>query len=258
MRCILAPPAAVLLLAALAAGARPAVAGLPVAIDAWPATEPPLARLVSPADGEVLEGGSLAVVEWAPAPGLAALPHAEEWEAFLSLDGGITYPLRLTPHLDLAVRRFVVRLPDLPAARASLMLRFGDERREVSYEAPARLSIVPSTGAAVIAPRRLRLGRGERARAGDEGVVAWVEGGRRGEGLAEVVAGGRSAAWRGVRPSHDLLLLPAAPPPGRAGLLQPAAGGLAAPPSPAAVAAPVAREALPVTGVRLLIHRFNE
>ena len=257
MRRVPAIRAAAVALAAVAVGAWPSM-GSPITIDAWPAGDPPLARLVSPADGEVLAGGGTAVVEWAPAPGLAALPHAEEWEAFLSLDGGITYPIRLTPHLDLAVRRFAVRLPDLPAAQARLMLRFGDERREVSFEAPARLSIAPSIGMAAIMPRRLHLGRGEPARAGEAGVVAWVEGGRRGDGLEEAVAAGVGAAWRGVRPSPELLLLAPAPAPDRVALSPPADRGPAPPPSPRFITAPLPREALPVSGVRLLIHRFNE
>jgi hypothetical protein len=60
------------------------------------------ARLVSPAGGSELVAGSEAVLEG---------------EAFLSVDGGRT-PLRVTPHLDISIRRFTFRVP---AAKAALI-----------------------------------------------------------------------------------------------------------------------------------------
>lgn len=57
------------------------------------------------------------------------------------LDSGETYPLRLTPHLDLAVRRCSFRVPDLPARRARLLLRYGDERWDETVETAVRFSI---------------------------------------------------------------------------------------------------------------------
>src|SRR5688500_584972 len=87
-----------------------------------------LVRWVSPAPGESLTAGSTVVLAWEPGPGLAALPHAEEWEVFLSLDGGRTFLTRLTPHLELDMRRVTVRLPALPSEEARLLLRMGNER----------------------------------------------------------------------------------------------------------------------------------
>ena len=41
---------------------------------------------------------------------------AEEWEAFLSFDGGATYPVRITPHLDLELRRVRWQVPAIPTS----------------------------------------------------------------------------------------------------------------------------------------------
>jgi hypothetical protein len=226
-------------LALLVAGARPAVA---------------YARLVSPAAGAELEAGSLAVIEW---EGLALPPHTVEWEAFLSVDGGRTYPLRVTPHLDIGIRRFSFRVPDVPTRKARLMLRFGDERREVGVETPQRFSIVPGPRFWTPPPRRV-LSPGEAARAGERGVALWVEGSRDGTGLREVVSTGDSSSVTGVEPARSLVLALLWPAADRASLSPPARTD-SDPPLPRQTRA---REegpgpASPV-GVRLLIHRFNE
>jgi hypothetical protein len=234
-------PLAVLLaaLALLAAGARPALA---------------YARLVAPAAGTELTAGSLAVVEWEA----AALPeHTEEWEAFLSVDGGRTYPLRVTPHLDIDIRRFSFRVPDVPTREARLMLRFGDERREVGVETPQRFSIVPGPRFWAPPPRRV-LSPGEAARAGERGVALWVEGSRDGAGLRDVVSTGDSSAVTGVEPARSLALA----------LLWPAADRASlSPPAQTEADPPLLRQARARDGgsgstspvaVRLLIHRFNE
>ena len=154
-------------------------------------------ELVAPRSGETLVAGSTAEIEWAPlARPTRSSRGVEEWEAFLSLDGGATYPLRITPHLDQDLRRFSWQVPPVPTADARLLLRFGDERRETMVELPQRFSIVASPVAA--APTLLleiqAPARGERARLDkdddddDAGVVAWVEGSRRGGALRQVVA----------------------------------------------------------------------
>lgn len=147
-------------------------------------------RLVSPAPGAVLRAGSTAEIAWEP---LARLePGVEEWEAFLSLDGGETYPLRVTPHLDRDLRRVRWQVPPVPTAEARILLRFGDERQETYVELPQRFSIEPSpalTRAFELAA--VAAGPGEPARPGAAGVVAWVEGSRRGGGWRQVVAAQR-------------------------------------------------------------------
>lgn len=212
-----------------------------------------MAYLASPAAGDELVAGSAATIEW---EGLALPERAVEWEAFLSLDGGRTWPLRVTPHLDISIRRFTFRVPDFPTRDARILLRFGDEKREVGMEAPQRFSIAP---AAFPAPRhRVRvLSRGERARDGDEGVVVWVQGSRSGHGLREVVVWEPGAEMRGVRPSGLLVLPPGAPVSPREEIRRPS---LSPDPAPRpAFQAPGKREPRPAAvPVRLLIRRFNE
>lgn len=235
-------------LALLALGGRPASAAT-VEI-----TEAPLARLLAPAHGEELTAGTDAVVDW---EGLALPPHVVEWEAFLSVDGGKTWPLRITPHLDIAIRRFTFRVPDLPTREARLMLRFGDERREVGVETPVQFAIRPGRSAGMLPPRRA-FSRGERPREGQLGVAYWVEGSRQGGHLRAVVALTPPDSVSGVRPVRVPwlpLVYPASgrydlPPPG-AEDVDPGAGlcAVALDPSPL----------LPVpVDVRLLTHRFNE
>src|SRR5579885_3146026 len=70
-------------------------------------------RLVSPGRGAILQAGSTAVLEWMPDSCLAH-DDWEEWEAFLSVDGGTSYPFRITPHLDRDLREIRFKVPDLP------------------------------------------------------------------------------------------------------------------------------------------------
>lgn len=169
---------------ALLAGVRPALAS----------SGP---RLLAPRAGTELRSGTVAAVAWeGDAP-----PGAVEWEAFLSLDGGLTYPLRITPHLDLGIRRFAFTVPPFPAREARVLLRFGDERREVELETPHRFAI--SSGATSLPPRLgIALSRGERPRPRDSGVVVWVEGARDGTGLRPMAAAEESSSFHSVAPSR--------------------------------------------------------
>lgn len=220
----------------------------------------PLARLLSPAPGTALVPGAVVTIAWEPGAGLAALSHVEEWEAFLSLDGGATYPLRITPHLDARRRSFRWRVPDLPTASARLLLRFGDERREVGMEVPGAFAITaePSTRLPWDAPPARALGRGERARPNGAGVVSWVEGPRDGSRSRAVEASGSTGGLRGAHPGRGFALLLAGSAPERPALLPPpsASAAEAAEVHRSAVRPPAAPRAAPP--VRLLIHRFNE
>lgn len=142
--------------------------------------------LLAPQPGEVLVAGSQAELAWEPA---GRLKDVEEWEAFLSLDGGRTYPVRITPHLDQDLRHVRWRVPGLPTSDARLLLRLGDEHRETAVELPHRFSIVRAPGVeppfALAAVSRTV---GEPALPGQAGVVAWVEGSRRGGGWRQTVA----------------------------------------------------------------------
>jgi len=231
---------------------------LAAAFPALGVSEPsrPGIRFLAPAAGAELKAGGPATIAWEAAGGLG---DADEWEAFLSLDGGKTYTVRLTPHLDLAIRQFTFHVPDLPTSRARLLLRFGDERREHTVEAPGLFAISPRLGWHELLPlgRIQQLSRGEVARTGEPGVVLWVEGTRDGRGLHEVTGGeeGASLAAVSALPSFTLALL--WPPSAKSELAPPPVSAMpAARPS----SRPVETRAIPAAAapVRLLIHRFNE
>ena len=150
-------------------------------------------HLVAPWAGTTLTAGSTAELEWTPGERFAELRDVQEWEAFLSLDGGATYPVRITPHLDQDLRRIRFQVPPLPARDVRILLRFGNETRETAVELPERFAIAASPGLLPAVERTLPLARsafapGEPALPGHAGVVAWVEGSRRGGGLRQVVA----------------------------------------------------------------------
>ncbi|MCU1246298.1 MAG: hypothetical protein JWN02_2208 [Acidobacteria bacterium] len=139
-------------------------------------------RLLAPAQGATLRGGSYAELRWSAAP----LPAAtEEWEAFLSIDGGKYYAFRVTPHLDIELRRFTFVVPNVDTHDARILIRTGDEVQETHFEIPGSFSIVRDPNAEQIAPRLLQLGRGEAAREGDPAVLSWTEGARNGSGVSQ-------------------------------------------------------------------------
>jgi hypothetical protein len=138
-------------------------------------------RLVEPANHAEVVAGSSVSIEW----DAASIPAGvEEWEAFLSVDGGKTYPIRITPHLDASIRRFNWTVPSLPGADVSILLRFGDEREEVEFPFSGRVRI---TGAVPRAAFRERASI-RSATQDDHGrtLTEWVEGSRQGGDLRQV------------------------------------------------------------------------
>lgn len=136
-------------------------------------------RLLAPAAGAALRGGETAAISW-DADSLP--PGAEEWEAFLSIDGGRHYAIRITPHLDVDIHRATWTVPNITARDARLLLRVGDERRESAIEVPASFTIEARFGVAPVWPAAASSASpGEEARQGDGGVTAWVAGDRDGK-----------------------------------------------------------------------------
>jgi hypothetical protein len=81
------------------------------------------------ADGpEILSAGTVAEFAWNPGD----FSRADEMELVLSLDGGRTFPLRVTDDLSLAMRRISWRVPALPAEHARVALRVGCDEEEGS------------------------------------------------------------------------------------------------------------------------------
>jgi len=152
-------------------------------------------HLVAPANGATLRGGSSAELRWSA----AQLPaNAEEWEAFLSIDGGKYYAFRVTPHLDIDLRRFTFVVPNVDTRNARILIRTGNEEHETHFESQFRFTIVRDSRAEE-AVRVLRFERGEAARDGDPAVVAWADGARNGSGVTQ--QSGTTAPSRSFRRS---------------------------------------------------------
>ena len=139
-------------------------------------------RLLAPADGAMLRGGAFAELRWSAAQ---LPPSAEEWEAFLSIDGGKYYAFRVTPHLDVELRRFTFVVPNVDTPDARVLIRTGNEVREAHFEMRGSFSIVRDPNAEQVLPRLLQFGRGEAARDGDPAVLCWTDGARNGAGITQ-------------------------------------------------------------------------
>lgn len=162
-------------------------------------------QLVRPSVRSVLQGGSFAAVEIAP----GSVPlGTEEWEAFLSLDGGAHYDVRLTPHLDLAVQRFSWLVPNVDATDARILIRTGDERHETIEEIPITFSIRRDQHVPIAPQTWFSREQPEPARPGDEPVVFWTEGDRRGSVGAAATRLPNRDGWDSVA-THALACFPA-------------------------------------------------
>jgi hypothetical protein len=139
--------------------------------------------LLSPAEGATLRGGSPAELRWSA----SELPAStEEWEAFLSIDGGKYYGFRVTPHLDIDRREFTFTVPNVDTHNARILIRTGDEEHETGFEVPGSFAIERDPDAEpVAAPDPLEFEEGEAAREGDPAVLSWTDGARDGSGLRQ-------------------------------------------------------------------------
>lgn len=153
------------------------------------------AVLLAPRDGEVLRGGTQATVSWSA----AELPgFVEEWEAFLSVDGGRYYGYRITPHLDLDRRMFTFEVPNVETADARILIRAGNEGREIELQT-AQTFVIERDHARALAAAPLEIvesERGESAREGERGVIEWIDGNRDGSALTARSALERECALR--------------------------------------------------------------
>jgi hypothetical protein len=70
-----------------------------------------------------LQGGSNLTVSWTLDPSVD--PEADEMELILSLDGGVSYPIRLTGRISPLTRSVAWRVPALPTERGRIAIRAG-------------------------------------------------------------------------------------------------------------------------------------
>ena len=123
-------------------------------------------RLLAPVDGDVLRGGRFVTLARS-----GDHPGAEEWEAFLSVDGGRFYSVRLTPHLDIGIDRFEVLIPNVDSDDVRILIRTGDERNETILTMPQHFRI--RAEAPAIQPATTRAEGPESARPNEPRVVMW-------------------------------------------------------------------------------------
>lgn len=119
------------------------LAGLALAATAGPAKGQE--RFSSPDRGETLLPGSVIETAWA-LDCRAVVPEADEAEVVLSIDGGRTFPVRVSSELSVCASRFRWQVPALPTPHARLALRTGSgggERTETLRIVSAEFTILP-------------------------------------------------------------------------------------------------------------------
>lgn len=80
---------------------------------------------LSPSAGEALAPGAIVDVRWAPICRTEGQREIDEAEIVLSLDGGRTFPVRVSPDLNPCTAKYVWKVPALPSSDARLALRAG-------------------------------------------------------------------------------------------------------------------------------------
>ena len=152
----------------------PPMARLAIAIVFLGAAAAQATQISAPRAGETLHGGSVAQLTWS-ATDLA--PAIEEWEAFLSIDGGAHYAFRITPHLNVGLRSVTWIVPNVDTKEARILIRVGDEKKERHFE-PGFSFAIARDAFDSSPPMTIVANSGEAAREGGEPVVAWSEGDR--------------------------------------------------------------------------------
>jgi hypothetical protein len=93
-------------------------------------------------DGSEFHAGESVEVRWTGLP-----PECDELELLLSVDGGRTWPLRVSAELEPREGGFRWRVPNLAAGRARLRLRYGLGHRELDGPPTGTFRIVADPGA---------------------------------------------------------------------------------------------------------------
>jgi hypothetical protein len=84
-------------------------------------------EFLSPGRGEALSPGSVVEVRWGSLCGSEGARAFHEAELILSLDGGLTFPVRVSHELSTCETRTLWRVPVLPTGNARLAVRVGSE-----------------------------------------------------------------------------------------------------------------------------------
>lgn len=88
-----------------------------------------------------LHAGDLVELRWAPQTG-----RVEELELMLSLDGGRSWHVRVSPELPGSSTGYTWRVPNLPSADARLRIRMRTDGHEMAGEIGGRFTIISDPG----------------------------------------------------------------------------------------------------------------
>jgi hypothetical protein len=84
----------------------------------------------APSHGEILAPGALVEIRWTAECEADRGREENEAELVLSLDGGLSFPIRVSGDLSPCDSRFTWRVPALPTAQAVLGVRMGEDERD--------------------------------------------------------------------------------------------------------------------------------
>jgi hypothetical protein len=116
------------------------------------------AHLISPMAGQVLHPGQKIRVEWR-----SVLPHIDlgacEMEVWLSLDGGRTFTVWISPWLDPKAQYFFCTVPNAPTNAAVVDIRFGCEPGYLKATRPASIDFCDRASAPGVALRNSGYGK---------------------------------------------------------------------------------------------------
>ena len=146
---------------------------------------------LSPSHGEALAPGAVVQVEWRSACESDIPPGFDEAELVLSLDGGLTYPIRVSRELDPCESTLSWRVPAIATDSARLALRMGEANDGESEE----LAEISDTFR--ILPDPERRAQALVPRGGEWGVDPETE-----------VVGARDRLSRSMRPAAERLTAP--------------------------------------------------
>ena len=110
-------------------------------------------RVVAPANGATLRGGSFAELRWTSAQ---LPPKARSGKRFCRWMVGSTTPSAVTHHLDIQLRSFTFVVPNVDTRNARILIRTGDEVHELHFESRDSFSIVRDAKAEQPLPRLVR------------------------------------------------------------------------------------------------------
>lgn len=198
-------------------------AALLVSLVAFSATagSPGRPVLLVPGPGDSLRAGTEVTIRWDATLSRCARSFLGEQEINLSVDGGRTFPYRITPRLSYGERTYTWRVPNLPTDEAVLDLRYGCENQPGECEVNRtvldafnpqwenRFRILPSRADYVGHPQ---LSAPKNAHAGDPVEVKWearVQNLDYYEVLASVDRGGQFESVGTTRETALLWTLPA-------------------------------------------------